>query len=524
MRKILPVVLCLCLVIGLIGCAAEDTPYVPTGSALAPADADLNATVPDEDAEPQQLTLAYYEDRSMNPFKSNDFTNRALFSLIYQGLFSINENYETIPLLCKEYRVSSDFKTYTYYINDATFSDGTTVTIGDVQASYEAAMDSTYYGERFVHVAKMALTDDGGIAFYLRLPIEDFNLLLDVPIVKASEVDDDHPVGTGPYIYEKSLSGAQLRRNDGWWTSSPDLVVTAENIPLVAAESATQIRDEFEFSDVGLVCADPCSDSYADFRCDYELRNCDNSIMVYLGVNVAYSQEDIFADTTLRSVLTYAIDREKIAEENYNGFARPATLAMDPEHPYYSDSLAAKYEYDPVRFIDAVNRIKLTKEPLRLLVNSDDSMRMRTARDLVKMFAECGLTVELVEKSTSAFVQDVKYGKYDLYLGQTRLSANMDLSAFFRPWGNLSWGGMSDETLYDYCKEALDNHGNFYNLHKAVADDGRVIPILFCGYAVYATRGLLTQLRPARDNVFSYTLGRTDADALIPIDYNNSNG
>ena len=49
----------------------------------------------------------------------------------------------------------------------------------------------------------------------------------------------------------------------------------------------------------------------------------------------------------------------------------------------------------------------------------------------------------------------------------------------------------------------------------------RSLAILFCNYAVYATRGLLTELQPARDNVFFYTLGRTDEDAQIPIDYSD---
>ena len=41
MKKILPLILCLALVLGCIsGCAAEDTPYVPHGGALAPEDAD----------------------------------------------------------------------------------------------------------------------------------------------------------------------------------------------------------------------------------------------------------------------------------------------------------------------------------------------------------------------------------------------------------------------------------------------------------------------------------------------------
>ena len=41
---------------------------------------------------------------------------------------------------------------------------------------------------------------------------------------------------------------------------------------------------------------------------------------------------------------------------------------------------------------------------------------------------------------------------------------------------------------------------------------------------MYADRGLVTDLKPVRDNGFFYTLGRSDADAFIPIDYSNSVG
>ena len=524
MKRVLPLILCLALFLGAFsGCAAEDTPYVPHGDALMPEDTDLNSPILEEKA-PQELTMVCYLERSMNPFNSNDYTNRTLFSLIYQGLFAVSSDYEAVPILCENYRVSSSYKIYTFYLADATFSDGTPVTIQDVDASYQAALGSKYYANRFYQVIKRELNDDNSITFYLRTPIEDFTMLLDFPIVKASEVDAEHPVGTGPYIFEHNLAGAQLRRNGAWWCSSPDLVATADIITLVSAESPTQIRDEFEFADVGIVCADPCSDTYADFRCDYELWNCDNGIMVYIGCNVAYSQDDVFETATLRSALTYAIDRDALVADNYNGFARPTTIAMDPAHPYYSDALAAKYSYDPVKFINAMSMTKLPKEPLQFLVNSDDSMRMRLARNIVDMLTECGLNIELVEKPSGKFIQAVKYGQYDLYLGQTKLPANMDLSEFFRPWGNLSWGSVDNEGLYTLCQEALDNHGNFYNLHKALADDGRIIPLLFCGYAIYADRGLVSDLDPARDNVFFYTLGRSSADALTPIDYHNSKG
>lgn len=523
MKKRLCLFLCLALLLGLFtGCVPEDAPYVPTGDALADEDADVNATIPEEESEPQQLTLAYYADRSMNPFQCTDYTNRTLFSLIYQGLFSTSRNYQAVPILCDRYSTDSSNQKFTFYLAEgATFSDGSRVTIDDVMASYQAAQESKYYKGRFLHVREITLSEDGGITFSLRVSMEEFPLLLDVPIVKASQVDAEHPLGTGPYILEDSLAGAQLRRNQAWWCQSPDLVVTAGSIALVEAESTTHIRDEFEFADVGLVCADPCSDAYADYRCDYELWDVDNGIFLFLGVNVAYSEEDTFTDSVLRSALTYAIDRQTIVQDIYNGFASPTTIPVSPNSPYYSASLAAKYEYDPVRFIEVVGRAPNTEEPLELLVNKDDGFRLRTAKAIVTMLQECGLDIVLKEQDSRGFASKFIAGDYDLYLGQTRLSPNMDLSCFYRAYGSeMARNGTADTVLYELCKEALENQGNFYNLHKAAADDGRIVPILFCNYAVYATRGLLTELKPSRDNIFYYTLGRTDADALIPIDYN----
>ena len=46
-------------------------------------------------------------------------------------------------------------------------------------------------------------------------------------------------------------------------------------------------------------------------------------------------------------------------------------------------------------------------------------------------------------------------------------------------------------------------------------DQGYICPVLFRSYAVYASRGQLTDLQPARDNVFCYSIGKTLEDAYI---------
>ena len=119
-----------------------------------------------------------------------------------------------------------------------------------------------------------------------------------------------------------------------------------------------------------------------------------------------------------------------------------------------------------------------------------------------------GLIVEVVAKSTSDYKTCLSEGEYDLYLGQTKLSANMDLSPFFSADGALSYGEMEHLGLFTQCLQALENQGNYYTLHQTVMEEAYLCPVLFRSYAVYATRGLLTELQPARDNVFCYTIGK----------------
>ena len=518
MKKILPLILVFSLVLSLLaGCVPEDRAYEPTGDALAAEDADLWATEPTGAGHNQSLTLTYYPDRSLNPFTCADFTNQVVLSLIYQGLFNVGRDNEVVPILCESYECSANYKTYTFYLDsNAKFSDGSRVTLNDVQASFEAAKASSYFSGRFIHISSFAINGEG-FTIQLDTPMEDFLLLMDIPIVKASQVEDESPLGSGPYVIGQGLAGPYLGRNLDWWCSSPDLAATGDSIPLVEATNNIQIRDEFQFGDVGLVCTNPCSDSYADYRCDYELWEVDTGIMVYIGCNVGYS--DIFGKPAMRAALTYGIDREFLVSEYYNNFAEPATLPMSPSSPYYSKNLASKYAYDPVRFISSVAKAGVPGKEVQLLVNSDDSLRLRVARAIATALTDLGLDTVTVEKPTREYVATLKACNYDLYLGETRLSSTMDLTPFLRTWGDLTWGGLADPNLYTLNQAALENSGNYHDLHKAMADDGRIVPVAFLNYAVYATRGLLTTLQPSRGSIFCYSLGRTEADALIPIDY-----
>ena len=508
MKKITGLLLVLALLLS--GCATVESPYVPTGDALGE---DLVQT-PTQDTSDMALSLAYYPDRSLNPYTCTDTTNRVVLSLIYQGLFTLDKSYQASPVLCHSYRMSRDMRTYVFYVRpDATFSDGTAVTGSDVAASLQAALKSTVYGGRFRHVVSVKLLEDGGVEVVMDTPYGDLPVLLDVPIVKASQIEAEKPLGTGPYLLENTVSGLWLRRRMVWWCESADLIATADFIPLTAVDSAAKARDAFEEQKVSLVCADPGSPTYADFRCDYELWDCESGQLLYLAANPT---RQVFGNAAVRSALARSIDREAMVDTYYRGFGQAAVLPASPYSVYYDQKLAARYAYDPEALTKAVEAAGLVGAEIVILLNSDDGVRLRIGREIVQIMEDAGLVVHAMELNQDDFLMHVEWYEYDLYLGQTKLSPNMDLSEFFGKDGSMNYNNLTDPALYALSLEALANAGNYYTLHKAVVEDGRLCPILFRDYAIYTQRGLFTQVSAPRDNLFQYTIGVTMEDVLIP--------
>ena len=404
----------LLLAVLLAGCGSDD-PYIPSGDGLT-WDEDYTGPVvtqPSEE-EAQSLTLTYYPDISMNPYTCTDYTNRALFSLIYQGLFSTDRNYHVEPVLCSRYTMSDSMTTYTFYIDDkASFSDGTRLRPEDVVASLQAAKNNRFYGSRFSKANSISLQEDGGIRIEMNTAYENLPLLLDVPIVKESQVEEDYPLGTGPYVLSTNAMGSQLTRRSNWWCSS-NLIITAPFIRLIHADSINHIRDEFQFGDLNLVQADPGSDNYADYRCDYELWDSENGIFLFLSTN---RNSSVFSSAQMRKALTYAIDRDLLTKEYYRGFARSATLPASPQCPYYNTTLAARYEYDAKAFAAAVTDAGMKDREVVLLVNNEDSLRLRVAKAIAEMLESGGLLVTVKESSGNDYYYHLSQGNYDLYLG-----------------------------------------------------------------------------------------------------------
>ena len=503
MKRIIAMLLCLCMVLPLLaGCRADDPEsYVPTGDALLMEDEEEVYQVEDDGT--QSFSLAYYPVHGLDPTYCTDYTNRMIFPLVYQGLFSVNRENEVVPILCESYTVSADQRVYTFKIHsNAKFSDGSPVTAGDVANSLHAAWDSSYFGGRMGYFDNIYAEDAKTLVISTTQAYGDLPRLLDMPVSKRNE-SGDTILGSGPYSMVGTEGNRALVRNNNWWCKSNDLQVTAQRIPLKEVQTVVEVRDSFEFDDVGVVCTDPGSDRYMEYRCDYELWDCETGYFVYLGFNV---NSPVFQNAAVRQAVIRGIDRHKLADQFYRGFATPAQLPVSPNSNYYSETLAQNYAYNETEYLNMMAANGVQGRSIRILVNDDDSLRYSVAREIANTLNACGLIVTVDDRTTDNFRSALSEGDFDLYLGQTKLSPNMDLTNFFSENGSLCYGGLANINMYNLSLKALENEGNVYNLCQTIMDEALICPLLFRSYAVYAARGLMTDLKPARDNVFCYSI------------------
>lgn len=458
-----------------------------------------------------EFGMTYLPAYGLNPLSCSATINRASFSLLYESLFVVSNQFRAEPVLCDGFRVSDDAMTYTFsLVQGVRFSDGSALTAQDVKVSLEAAKKSPFYKARLKDIRALKVLSDGSLEVSLKTPYENFCLMLDVPILKADTVAEDYPIGTGPYV----KSGEALLRNSHWWQSQT-VAIDDERIPLSASKTTNDIRDSFEFGTSDLVYCDPNSPAAVGYRCDYEVWEAPTTIMHYIGFNLG---SGYFANDTVRAAVTYAIDRNDISNVVYGGFAQASTLPCSPSSDLYDTALSQEYDHAPARFAAAVNnsgilsRSDYQNHVGYFLVCNEDPKRVEAAEYIAQALNGAGLNIVVTAKDRDEYEKALKSGSFDLYYGEVRLTANFDLSEFFG--GELAYGRLSAKDLSALCAGALANSGSYVELCSQIMSEGLLCPVVFKSYAAYVTRGMIGSITPAVDFLFhNAATARTLSDA-----------
>lgn len=188
MKRIIPLMMVLVMLIGVVGCA----PKTPEVSAPETTDQPV-AEEPEpiaEEPEPVVETPALTEapgtglsdkvfraamtatPQSLDEGYSTNAHTRHVSAYIFETLFTFGESFEVIPQLVDTYTMSDDGLEYVFVLRQGVkFHDGSDFTAEDVVASIERYKTNVQYGKTLDAITSMEIVNDYEIKFTLASPI-----------------------------------------------------------------------------------------------------------------------------------------------------------------------------------------------------------------------------------------------------------------------------------------------------------------------------------------------------------------
>ena len=437
------------------------------------------------------INLTMMQPETINPITNKNKSVSYIMNLIYDGLFTIDENYNTVPQLVDQYKISDDGMSIYIKLKDAKWHDGTPLTSYDVKFTVDLiskSIDSPYYAlvenisSVFINSSnEFTINFKDKYAFSLDTLI--FPIISEKQLADKKDIDNYkyNLVGNGAYKIKeynerKSIS---LIVNDSYYDK---ISQNAKNIDVeIVPDEEAQVSMVISLdSDIAKISLDDLSKFYAkEFKTTtYESRNYECLLFNY--------NNEFFKDTNFRKAIISSIDKNKILEEGYINNATLINFPLNSKSKYYDKDIKgigysvekAKEYLSKVTFKnkennnqdikkndintknnsnkdiesiknteeDKKNEIKkqISKLNLKIIVNKNNSERIKSAYIINDNLNEIGIKSTIEELSDVDMAKSMSEGNYDIALVGWELSSIPDATNILN---NI---GYEDEKLTNY--------------------------------------------------------------------------
>lgn len=393
----------------------------------------------DENADPapreDRFTLSYYTGEDLDPYTSLSRTNSELLRLCYSGLFTVDGEYNALPVMAESYEVEGNTVTVTLR-SELLFSDGTAVSAEDCRQSYDRAKKKdSVWANAFAYIRSYRAVDEKTFQIVFRSFSPTQLNLLNIPVVKGSSIDaSGYPVGCGRYRVD-NVSGLELVKADCRCIAGD---YSLDRIPLLGIADRETMIYNFNYGRLHAIYAD-LSLGAKEFRSDSEMITIPTNRLTFLVVNKSRNE---LADVNFSKGLTYLIDREALVSQSLNGFAAPVWYPLNPAwtatkqaklNPNIFSTVSAGNAFADAGFVldGDVREYQGKPVTLRILVNRENASRVKAAEQIGESLRAAGFSVEVVQATWDEYQKALANLDFDLYLGEVNLPNNLDLSALF---------------------------------------------------------------------------------------------
>ena len=375
----------------------------------------------------------------------------SVYGLVYESLIYIDDNYMPQGKLAQSWETSTNGKTWTFYLRPAvTFSDGTPLTAQDVVASAqyildrandENTTDSGFYANLKYFISSISASGDSTVIVKTgKRPCFGLLYAMTFPVVPASQIDADSPLGTGPYQFNTFTAGdyCWLQANPNWWQAQPQV----QEIMFSFHETQKAVIDSYEYARVDAAFSRSiASAQYKSGTSSLSISYRTNQLECLLMNNSASE-----LTKEVRQAIRYVMDTSKIVSNVYSGLVTPTNLPFYPGTWMYNDTLSSYFtinaeearrlleqagwgDADEDGVLDRLNSEgKMTRLHLRFYVyeEPENDVRVEAANQIADMLASVGIDTTVEGMTLPNLKEKLSAGSYDLALVSFAMDAVPD--------------------------------------------------------------------------------------------------
>lgn len=461
-----------------------------------------------------------------NPLEPVEREFMSLTDLLYEGLMYLDDDYKPQLCLAERYQVSENGKTWYFYLREGiTFHDGTPLTAHDVVATAEEILRLAEEGKGRYSTLKYfidSIQASDNLTVVIKTvnrPAYSFLYAMNFPVLKASEVQADNPVGTGAYYLDIFVPRDYmlLSAYKGWWQNQPDY----GQIMVTFHSTNRELISSYEYSRVDAVLTRAIT--AAQYRSGVTSYNIGYRTTQLETLMMNNNSREL-SDVRVRQAIRYMINMDDLVDNVYYDMVTRTDTPLIPGTWTYlndADDLQVYDKQKAIELLDASGWIDSDDEDtirekvidgkkanlhLRFYVyeEQENSVRVEIADRITERLLEVGVECK-VETLTFADVKArLKAGNFDLALAAFNMDTAPD-PGFMLISGNtanyMRYNSTKMDNLFKTLRKSLDFNAysqTLQEIQQLYWEDCPFVCLYYRNGAIL-TRKMFTDARDVRE-------------------------
>jgi len=372
------------------------------------------------------INLAISDYDTLNPIETNSNDVQSIMNIVYEPLFTVNEKFEIIPIIAKDYIMSDDGRKITVNLKEGIkWQDGTILTSEDIVYTLSKIKSSKgLYTGIADKIESFTATTKNQVIINLNKKYIDFAYFLTFPIISKdteyTSKDSFKPMGTGAYKFvEKSGNKIELEANSTWHGDT----IPKKKILVKVLKDRISISQAFNSNEIdAMVYNELLEDNVAPKGASVSKQILTPN-MVFLGFNTANDK----LNENIREAMSLLIDKQEIIDKCVYGSGKVCDFSVNPDSWIYKlvdeDKKSKNYITGLLKkaglvLNDGVYERYGEEISYTILVNSENKTKMSIANLICEDLKAFGFDVSVEPVNYQEYLDRIRNDNFEMFIGE----------------------------------------------------------------------------------------------------------